>query len=146
MPKSRRGALTAQLASLKVDALLVSYLPNVRYLTGYTGSSGMLLLRGSGECVFFTDPRYRIQAAAEVTRRVKVSTGPVLIDVIAQAARWKIRRLGFERSRLSFEQYEGLKSRLPARCLLEPVAGAVERMRMVKSASEIESIRRSVSL
>jgi len=83
----RRGALAAQLAPLKAEALLVSFLPNVRYLTGYTGSSGLLLLLGSGEATFFTDPRYRIQAAAEVDCSAKVSTGPILPDVVALVAR-----------------------------------------------------------
>src|SRR6185436_9888768 len=100
----RRSALAAQLGPQKVDALLVSYLPNVRYLTGYTGSSGLLLLLASGEAIFFTDPRYRIQAAAEVNCRVKVSTGPILRDVVVLAAKRKIRRLGFEKSRIGFEQ------------------------------------------
>ena len=71
-------------------------MPNVRYLTGYTGSSGLLLLLASGEATFFTDPRYKIQAAAEVNCRVKVCSGPILPDVVALAAKRKIRRLGFE--------------------------------------------------
>jgi len=144
--EQRRGALAAQLAPLKAEALLVSFLPNVRYLTGYTGSSGLLLLLGSGEATFFTDPRYRIQAAAEVDCRVKVSTGPILPDVIALIAKRKIRRLGVEKSRIGYEQYELLKSTLPVRCSLEPLAGLVEALRMVKSPREIELIRRSVDL
>src|SRR5258706_13844675 len=95
--EQRRSGLAAQLAPLKVDAMLVSFLPNVRYLTGYTGSNGLLLLAASGEATFFTDPRYRISSAAEVDCRIKVSSGPVLPDVVALAARLKLRRLGFER-------------------------------------------------
>src|SRR2546426_2006485 len=99
--EDRRHTLAATLPEHKVDALLVTFLPNVRYLTGYTGSNGLLLLLASGEAVFFTDPRYSIQAAAEVDCRVKVSTGPILPDVVAVAGRKKIRRLGFEKSRLT---------------------------------------------
>jgi Xaa-Pro aminopeptidase len=142
----RRNALAVQLAPLKADALLVSFLPNVRYLTGYTGSNGLLLLQASGEATFFTDPRYRIQAAAEVDCRVKVSSGPILPDVVALAAKSKVRRLGFEKSRIGFEQYEFLKSKLPVRCSLEPLAGLTEALRMVKSEAEIALIRRSVEL
>src|SRR5436190_8257870 len=142
----RRSALAPQLPEHKADALLVSFLPNVRYLTGYTGSSGLLLLLGSSEATFFTDPRYRIQAAAEVDCRVKVSRGPILPDVIALIAKRKIRRLGVEKSRIGYEQYELLKSTLPVRCSLDALAGLVEAMRMVKSSSEIELIRRSVGL
>ena len=142
----RRSALAAQLPEHKADALLVSFLPNVRYLTGYTGSSGLLLLLASGEATFFTDPRYKIQAAAEVNCRVKVSSGPMLPDVVALAARRKVRRLGFEKSRIGYEQYEFLKSKLPVRCSLEPLAGLIEALRMVKSGLEIALIRRSVDL
>jgi Xaa-Pro aminopeptidase len=148
MPKAefeqRRSVLAGQLAPLKADALLVTFPGNVRYLTGYTGSNGMLLLFASGEAQFFTDPRYRIQAAAEVSCPIKVSTGPLLPDVVALIARKKIRRLGFEKSRLGYEHYEFLKSRLPMRCALQPCAGLVETQRMVKSAPEIALIRRSV--
>src|SRR2546426_8894400 len=140
--EQRRGALAARLAPLKADAMLLTFLPNVRYLTGFTGSSGLLLLWASGESAFFTDPRYRIQAAAEVSCPVKVSTGPILPDVIALVDRKKIRRLGFEKSRLGYEQYEYLKSKLPARCSFEPLAGLVEALRMIKSPREIALIRR----
>ena len=63
----RRRSLAQALTPLKIDALLVSFLANVRYLTGYTGSNGLLLLYSSGEATFFTDPRYRISAAVEVS-------------------------------------------------------------------------------
>src|SRR5436190_22553520 len=99
----RRRAVASLRPERKVDALLVLFLPNVRYLTGYTGSNGALLLSSSGEATFFTDPRYRIAAAAEVSCRIKVSSGPVLLDVVALIAKKKLRRLGFERSRIGYE-------------------------------------------
>jgi Xaa-Pro aminopeptidase len=142
--QQRRRALAGQLAPLKADAILVSFLPNVRYLTGYTGSNGMLLLFASGAATFFTDPRYRIQAAAEVNCPIKVSTGPLLPDVVALIARKRIRRVGFEKSRLGYESYEFLKSRLPVRCTLEPLGGLPETQRMIKSGDEIALIRHSV--
>jgi Xaa-Pro aminopeptidase len=144
--QQRRLALAEQLAPLEADAILVSFLPNVRYLTGYTGSNGMLLLFGSGDATFFTDPRYRLQAATEVDCAIKVSTGPLLPDVVALIARKRIRRVGFEKSRLGYEPYEFLKSKLPVRCTLEPLAGLPEGLRMIKSAQEIALIRRSVDV
>src|SRR5947209_235920 len=119
----RRSKLAAQLTPHGADALLVSFLPNVRYLTGFTGSHGLLLLQASGQATFLTDPRYRLQAAAEVNCAVKVSTGPILAQVTALASRKKIRRLGFERTRLAYESYEFLKSNLPIRCSLQPLSG-----------------------
>ena len=144
--EQRRRVLAGRLAPLKADAFLIAFPANVRYLTGYTGSNGLLLLFASGEARFFTDPRYRIQAAAEVSCPIKVSTGPLFPDVVSLIARKKIRRLGFEKSRLGYEQYEFLKSKLPVRCALEPLASLVEKQRLVKSALEIALIRRSVDL
>src|SRR5580693_8228831 len=134
--RERRSALAAQLAAEEADAILVGFLPNVRYLTGYTGSNGILLLLASGEAAFFTDPRYTIQAAAEVDCRIQVSKGPLLPDVVALVARKKVRRLGFEKSRLSYEQYELLKSTMPVNSTLVPFGGMVEKQRMIKSARE----------
>lgn len=142
----RRQALGSSLAQHKVDALLVSFLPNVRYLTGYTGSNGMLLLSASGAATFFTDPRYRIAAASEVSCPIKVSTGPLLPDVVSLVGRKKIRRLGFEKSRMGYEQYEFLKSKLPVRTTLAGLGGLIENQRMIKSPNEIAIIRRSVIL
>ena len=142
--EQRRATLAGELGEHKADALLVSFLPNVRYLTGFTGSNGMLLLLASGDAVFFTDPRYRLAAGVQVSCPVKISTGPILSDVAALVARRRIRRLGFEKARIGYEQYEFLKSKLPARSVLEGLGNLIEMRRMVKSAGEIALIRRSV--
>ena len=62
---TRRNQLTERCAELDVEALLVTKLANVRYLTGFTGSSAMALLSPE-ESVFLTDGRYGDQARHEV--------------------------------------------------------------------------------
>jgi Xaa-Pro aminopeptidase len=62
------------------------------------------------------------------------------------AARRKLRRIGFESARLTFVAYEHLREDLPLGTTLEPVAGLIDRLRMVKTPREIELIRRSVVL
>ena len=59
----RQRKLRDHLATTRFDAFLVSHLPNVRYLCGFSGSSGLLLIEESGS-VFFTDVRYDTQAHA----------------------------------------------------------------------------------
>ena len=142
--RERRALLAGRLEEWKLDALLVTHPPNVRYLTGFTGSNGMLLLHDRG-AILFTDPRYRVQAGREVSCRVKVAKGSLLTDVMAAVARLKTWRLGFERSHVKFETYDFLKSRLPMKASLEPVAGRIEQQRMIKSAAEIAAIRASVA-
>src|SRR5579871_2831619 len=63
---ARRQAVAAGLAERKIDALLVAFSPNLRYLTGFTGSNGNLLLLPD-RAIVFTDPRYQLQARQETT-------------------------------------------------------------------------------
>ncbi len=139
----RRQTVAAQLAERKLDGFLVSFSPNLRYLTGFTGSNGNLLLL-PGEAILFTDPRYQIQAAQEVTCRVHISKGPLAPDVIAAIARRRLRRIGYEPARMTCDTLDSLQGRLPMKSTLVPVIGWVEGLRMVKSADEIALIRRSV--
>jgi Xaa-Pro aminopeptidase len=142
---ARRSALASRLVEHDLDALVVSFGPNVRYLTGYTGSNGVVVLMPD-RAVFFTDPRYRIQAAQEVDCSVRVVSGVMLLSVAQYLRRIKSKRVGFEKSRMTVEAHQTLKDALPMRSSLEPVVGWIERQRAVKSSREISAIRRSVEL
>jgi Xaa-Pro aminopeptidase len=142
--RSRRDRVRSGFGEHKVDALAVSFAPNVRYLTGFTGSNGMLLEFGGNDGILFTDPRYTIQARQEVSCRVTVCTGPLLPKLIAAAARAGVRRLGFEAARMSWAQHEELRKALPLGATMVPVNGWIEKHRMTKSPAEIAAIRRSV--
>ena len=63
---ARRDRLTAELAERDLDGVVVTTLVNVRYLTGFTGSNGALVVPREGAPVFLTDGRYRDQAAEEL--------------------------------------------------------------------------------
>lgn len=139
----RRQTVAAALPERKLDALLVTHGPNLRYLSGFTGSNGTLLLL-SGQSILFTDPRYRIQAARESTCHVRIAKGPLLVDVLAAVGRLGVKRIGYDPARMMCDSFEGLKSHLPLKASLEPVAGWIEELRMVKSPAEILRIRRSV--
>lgn len=142
---ARRQQLQCNMKANKLDAFVVSFISNVHYLTGFTGSNGLVIVLPD-RAVFFTDPRYRIQAAQEVACPVRVVTGPMLLHVASLLHRLKTKRVGFEKSRMSFEDYQVLKDALPMRSSLEPLSGWVERQRMIKSAEETAAIRRSVQL
>ena len=127
----------------KIDALLITGAANVRYLSGFTGSNGLLVVT-PGSATFFTDPRYAIQSGAEVSCAITVvARGGLIPAAIRLLARKRIRRVGFEKAHLSFEQYAALEQALPSARLV-PVGNVIERQRMIKSAEEIEIIRRSV--
>ena len=141
--ESRRETIADGLAERKLDALLVSFSPNLRYLSGFTGSNGNLLLM-PGRCILFTDPRYQIQVTQETTCQVRIAKGPLVVDVLAAIRRLRLGRIGYEPARMTCGFYESLKSKLPMKASLEPVAGWIEELRMVKSPDEVARIRRSV--
>ncbi len=141
--ESRRQAVASGLAERKLDALLVSFSPNLRYLSGFTGSNGNLLIT-PGKSLLFTDPRYQIQVAQETTCKVTISKGALVLDVASAIAKLGLKRIGYEPARMTCDAYESLKGRLPMKATLEPVPGWIEELRMIKSAAEIARIRRSV--
>src|SRR5690242_19384910 len=120
----------------KVDALLVSGAPNVRYLSGFTGDNGALLIT-SDRALLFTDPRFDIQASQETSCAVKIAKGPLAVDIAATIKRMRLKRVGYEPARMTCESHDAVKSRLPMGASLEPVSGWVERLRMLKSPEEI---------
>ena len=142
--EQRRRTVAAGLAARKLDALLVSFSPNLRYLSGFTGSNGALLML-PGKSILFTDPRYQIQAAQESTCEVRIVKGPLAIALLAAIQKLGVRRIGYEPARMTCEFYESVKSRLSLHASLEPVRGWIEELRMVKSAEELALIGRSVA-
>jgi Xaa-Pro aminopeptidase len=141
--ESRRAIVAAGLAERKLDAHLVSFGPNLRYLSGFTGSNGALLL-AEATAILFTDPRYTIQARQESTCELHVAKGPLLPAVAEAIARLKVRRVGYEPALMTCEVRDSLGASLPMGASLEPAGGWIESLRAVKSAAEIERIRRSV--
>jgi Xaa-Pro aminopeptidase len=142
--RDRRRLLWADLAGRKLDSLVVSTAVNVRYLAGFTGSNAALVVEPGREAVLFTDPRYELQAARETTCRVRTVRGPLLAAVSRHLARRRRRRIGFENTRISFEAHGLLDKDLPLGASLKPAGAMIEELRMVKSAAEIELIRRSM--
>jgi Xaa-Pro aminopeptidase len=136
----------------RLDALLVTHPPNLRYLCGFTGSSGALLLTGT-ERVFITDGRYTEQARAEVrsAQIVIARQGP-----LAAAAAWlsaqqkKGRRtpskIGIESEHLTVAARSRLAGILSSSFRLREAPPLVEQARMVKDEEEIACIRSAVIL
>jgi len=141
----RRQKLTERLATHKADALLISAAPNVRYLSGFTGDNAILLAL-PGKTILFTDPRYSIQAAQQVSCRVKICRGQLVDAVAAAAAKLGAVRIGYEPARITCAAFNALQARLPTKASLKPLAAAVEELRMIKSPAELALIRRSVDL
>jgi len=145
--ESRRERAAQLLGGFKVDALLVTSLHNVRYLTGFTGSSANVLLFKDGQAVLFTDPRYTVQSKQQVTCAIRIVKGPLTKAVAAEISRKRLTRIGFEPENINVARMEGLNKALPSKARLIPAAeGAIAKLRMIKDEGEIALIRTAVNL
>src|SRR5258705_4830021 len=92
--RKRRGA--AAVKSAGVDAMVVTHLPDVRYLCGFTGSNAALILTG-GRAVLFTDGRYTAQAKAEAAgTKVVIAAKPAVVAACDWMAAAGVRRCGVD--------------------------------------------------
>jgi Xaa-Pro aminopeptidase len=143
----RQQNLRDHLATTQFDALLVSHLPNIRYLCGFTGSSGLLLVEESGS-VFFTDVRYDTQAHAEVKgAKVVIARQAVLSAAADRIAALRGKRvIAIEADHVTVSDRKRLNDLLPTHLRLKNASSLVERARMVKDEDELAVIRSAVNL
>ncbi|HEY4280092.1 MAG TPA: Xaa-Pro peptidase family protein [Conexibacter sp.] len=141
----RADRLAELLPARELDALLVTNLVNVRYLTGYTGSNGLAVV---GERVrrFVTDFRYVTQAQDQVHGFDRVIGETDLLDQVATGLPDGPLRLGFDDQTLSVRTHRRLRELLPERVDLVPAGGLVEELRLVKDAAEVAQVRAAAVL
>jgi Xaa-Pro aminopeptidase len=140
----RRQNLRAACRDERVDSFAILSPANIRYLSGFTGSNGALLVTSDRE-ILLTDSRYRTQAGEESDCDIQIAKGP-LIDALVQCARrLGVTRLAFEGNRISFYDHTRLVAARGA-IRLKSLNQTVERLRLVKSTSEIAAIRAAVAL
>src|SRR5262249_12721238 len=84
--------------------------------------------------------------AQQASCPVKISKGPLVVDVAAAIKRLGLKHIGFEPARMTVQTLKALSGRLPMRATMEEIDGWIEQLRMVKSADEIARIRRSVKV
>ena len=143
----RRARLAEQLRDLNVDALLVTAPSNVRYLCGFTGSNGQLLLVTDGAPLLLTDGRYEEQAARECPGvEVVLSRGwtKTAVELAVDAG---VRRLGVEGEHITYAQgvtilWEAGQAGLTP----ESLTGQVEELRTVKDAHELAALQHACAL
>jgi len=142
--RSRLEALRARLDP-GLEALLVSNPSNIFYLSGFTGSAGLLLVGRAG-ATLYSDFRYRLQAAeqAPAVEFVEVERGLVkgAGEKLAQSG---LARVGYDQAHLTCQSRETLSEAASGVAWLE-AAGVVEELRLVKSGEEIERMRRAAEL
>lgn len=146
------GSSAARLARLRnaieqrdeIDLLLVTAADNVRYLSGFSGSNGTLVV-GPERAELLTDFRYLEQAADQAPEFNVVDGGSEprarLIELFAGA-----QRIGFDDAEMRVKQHSGLVEQLAESAQLVAAAGIVEDLRAVKDADEIALITRAAEI
>lgn len=145
---TRRQRLWQKLQSQGLEAFLVANVegsekPNIRYLTGFTGTFGILVL--AEDSVFLTDPRYTEQAKTEVDLPVCEVRGQWLGKLGKLLRERGLARVGIGASRTTVQLLEELRKAAEGVELI-PVGAPVEELRKVKSPSEIKKIQEAVEL
>lgn len=128
-----------------MDALLVTSLPNIRYLCGFTGSAGALIV-SRDSAAFFTDGRYAQQASQEVQSAQISTQGPPLAAARKWLAKQSLKKLGYDDAQLTVAAWEQLKTHLGRRIRLQPASGVVESLRMIKDDDEIRLLRSAAAM
>jgi Xaa-Pro aminopeptidase len=147
---ARIGRLRERLDAAECDALVVSELTNVRYLTGFTGSAGVVLVTAD-DLLFVSDGRYRDQSAEElgatgVPARIEIVPADpegVLADVATAAG---VRRLGLEAGSVTWAQQRRWAAELFGDGELVPTRDLVEGLRLVKDHGEAVRIRSACAI
>jgi Xaa-Pro aminopeptidase len=129
-----------------LDLLLVTSLPNVRYLSGYTGTNGLVLVSPHGS-LFLTDFRYKEQAREQVKNlKVMVVERELILSLPAlNLFKPKRLKLGFESNHLNCGTHRKLKNLLPY-CLLVPTENLIESLSVKKNQNEIDKIKKAASI
>ena len=143
----RRAKLVDTLARDQVDALIVVSETNVRYLTGFTGDSSVLILTRD-RALLVSDGRYATQIAQEcpgVESHIR-PLGQELDDALNETiGKLGLSRVAFESSAVSVARHASLTKRLPA-VSFRATQGAVEALRAIKDDGEIAMIRSAIAI
>lgn len=145
MHESRLQKVQAILADRQLDSLLISRPENRLYLTGFTGSSGVVLITRE-KAFLITDFRYVEQAgeqapAFEVVKAETTATA-ALAELCQQLS---LDRIGFESDFVTVDAFRSMKKSLEGRDLL-PASGLVESLRIIKDESEIALMRKAAAI
>lgn len=141
----RIAALRAELKKKKIDAFLTVHLPNIRYLTGFSGSNALVYVTPE-RTLFLTDFRYKDQIAGEVTADEKiVGQGPLIAVAAKKRLFGRSGTIGYEKKHLSIGQFEEFTGAIGAK-KLAATEDIVEDLRGVKDNAETALIAKAVDI
>ncbi|WP_174734160.1 M24 family metallopeptidase [Mesobacillus harenae] len=136
--------LRTKFADNNVDGLLITSSYNRRYISGFTGTAGAVLISGE-KALFITDFRYMEQAAKQCEGfEIIQHKGAIQEEVAKQVQQLGIRKLGFEEDHVTFSTFKSYDKAVEAE--LVPVSGAVEKLRLIKTDGEIKILKEAAEI
>ena len=144
MYEARLSAAMGAMEPLNVDALLVLGLVNIRYLSGFTGSDGAIILSYSDRSLL-CDSRYTLQAGKEASLCEVTEYKAKLEGIAAMIAGKGCRQVAFDAEQVSVSFFNSLSKALPEVVFI-PLSDQLDRIRSVKSREEIVNIAFSAEL
>ncbi len=137
----KKTILKKRLLKLGVDGILITNLNNVRYLTGFTGSSGFIIITKNNS-IFVTDFRYKEQSKSEITGYRIIIEKAEKTDVIKNIVKkHRIKKLGFEGYSINYHTYRKLAGK---GIKLKALTDTIEDLRIIKSREELSHIKIAV--
>ena len=145
MDNIRINKVKEQLSKNNLSGMYVTNLTNVRYLTGFTGSAGSLLI-ADNENHFFTDGRYTEQVKDQVKNCKIHIVGSSHINAIKNQKLLKDGMvIGFEANHLSYSNFESLKNSFPS-ISWKTTCDIIEYIAAIKDTTEIEALKTAVEI
>jgi len=127
-----------------IDALLITSGYNRRYITGFTGTAGVVIVT-QNQAVFITDFRYTQQAAKEISGfEIVQHTKPIMEEVGNQLEKMNVKSVGFEKDAMTYAMFEVYQKAVKSE--LVPVSGLVEKIRLIKTEQEIKIIKAAADI
>jgi len=144
---NRLNILRGKLSTKKLDAILITQADNRRYLSGFHGTAGYLIITEK-QAILATDSRYTEQAKTEAPDfQIQRISGNIADWLPALASNLNIKRLGFEGGDVTYQFHRVLHNTLnKASIKITPVAGLVEAIRTIKEKQEIEYITKASAI
>ena len=137
--------LTTKMASAGYDGILITGRSNCRYISGFTGSNGYILVTSS-DLVLFTDFRYLEQAGSESPHMSIIRIRNGYRSLSETIAKFSLRSVAFEPKHITYAEHKSVSESLSGDVSFTPVLNIVEELRCEKDDFEIEILSEAVKM
>jgi Xaa-Pro aminopeptidase len=132
------------LQALQLDAIMINSPINRRYVTGFTGSAGTVIV-SQEEAIFITDFRYTEQAGEQAKGFTIVEHKKLMEEEVkSQLTRLQVKRLGFEKNHVTYAEFDRYNKLLDAE--LVPTSEIVEKIRLIKTPDELRILKKAAEI